>query len=415
MGKYRPLNHTFYETKTKYCLFINLIFINKCMKDLFSWRLPPSESDFINLWKSAVFVFDTNFLLDLYRVSQSTAEDFLSILEHLNLKSRIWLPYQVASEFLNRREEVIDSEATSFKKALDALEKWKDEQINFDRLKGWINQAGRIIGSEVAFLFDQQNAYKTAVEEVEKCLKDKIEEISATHFPLNSEEDYILEKILTLFDGKVGNPYSAETLQKLYKEGEERYKQRKPPGFMDAKDKEDKREYGDFILWKQILEFAEQNSRSIILVTGEKKEDWWTKKGGEVVSPHFDLRCEFQEQAKQQFWMYQTQHFLEIAKEKLNIEISPKSIEEANVVAEAEAPEEQTYEETSHLLRQVQTPTIRRFPEMNIPTNDRLRLALQHPTSSKDLLKEFEQAQEDLLKVIQQGLSASLSRNIIGE
>ena len=53
------------------------------MKNLFSWRLKPSEKDLTDLWNSATFVFDTNFLLDLYRVSHSTAKDFLNILEHL--------------------------------------------------------------------------------------------------------------------------------------------------------------------------------------------------------------------------------------------------------------------------------------------------------------------------------------------
>lgn len=53
------------------------------MKKMFFWRLYPSEQEFANLWESATFVFDTNFLLDLYRVSHSTAEDFLRVLESL--------------------------------------------------------------------------------------------------------------------------------------------------------------------------------------------------------------------------------------------------------------------------------------------------------------------------------------------
>ena len=323
---------------------------------MFSWKLKPSEQDFTDLWKSAIFVFDTNFLLDLYRVSYSTAKDFLNILEHL--EGRIWLPYQVASEFLNRREEIIDSEAKSFQKALEALEKWKNEQLSFGYLKGLISQAGRIVSSEVAFLFEQQDDYKKVVEKVEKSFKDKIGELAETHPQLNFENDYILEKLLTLFDGKIGEPFNSETLQKLYKEGEERYKQEKPPGFKDATEKEDERKYGDFILWKQILDFAKSKSCSIVLITGEKKEDWWIKKGGEIVSPHFELRREFKEQVNQLFWMYKTQRFLEIAREKLEIEISPRSIEEANVVAEAEAAEEKSYEEISQVLQQIQTPRI---------------------------------------------------------
>jgi predicted nucleic acid-binding protein len=191
------------------------------MKNLFSWRLPPSESDFADLWENAVFVFDANFLLDLYRVSHSTAKDFLNILEHL--EKRIWLPHQVASEFLNRREEIIDSELKSFQKALTAIEKWKDDELSFNRLKGSINEAGRIVGAEVALLFNQQDAYKAAIEEVEKCFREKIEELEKSHSLLNAEEDYILNRLLVLFDGKVGKNDSTEVLQEIQKEGVERY------------------------------------------------------------------------------------------------------------------------------------------------------------------------------------------------
>ena len=106
------------------------------MKDLFSWRLEPSEQDFKDLWESATFVFDTNFILDLHRITHPTVKDFLNILEHL--KERIWLPYQVVDEYFNRREEVIESETKSFQKASESLERWKKERLDFSRLKGFL-------------------------------------------------------------------------------------------------------------------------------------------------------------------------------------------------------------------------------------------------------------------------------------
>ncbi|MEG4233820.1 PIN-like domain-containing protein, partial [Microcoleus sp. Pol11C3] len=115
----------------------------------------------------------------------------------------------------------------------------------------------------------------------------------------------------------------------------------KPPGFKDAEEKEDERKYGDFILWKQILEFAKKESRPIIFVTGEKKEDWWVKKNKKIISPHVELRREFHEYVHQPFWMYQTQDFLQIAKDKLMVEIDQKSIEETNAIADIELVDEQ--------------------------------------------------------------------------
>ncbi|OUL34460.1 hypothetical protein BV372_13735 [Nostoc sp. T09] len=322
------------------------------MRNLFSWRLRPSEADFSKLWENAIFVFDTNFLLDLYRVSRSTVEDFLKILEHL--QNRIWLPYQVADEFFRRREEIIDSEAASFHKALSALEKWKSEQHSFSSLRGNLNQAGRIVAAEVAYLFDVQKNYLNAVDEVEKAFREKINELANAHSPLDADKDSILERLLSLFDSKVGEPYDEPTLQSLYKEAEDRYKKLQPPGFMDAKDKKDERKYGDLLLWKQILTFAQKESRPIVFVTGEKKEDWWIKKNGETVAPHIELRREFQEYVKQPFWMYRTQRFLEIAKEKLMLEIDPRSIEETNTIADIELIDEQECETSRQVIENIE-------------------------------------------------------------
>lgn len=307
------------------------------MRNLFSWRLHPPEDYFKDLWENATFVFDTNFLLDLYRVSHDTARDYLRILKHL--EERIWLPYQVAYEFLERREEVIDKEKISFQKALEALDKWKEEQLKFNSLRNQMSQAGRIIGSEVESLFDQQDDYKAAIEKVEQCFNNRIKELSQAHFQTDSDQDFILEDLLNLFNNKTGRSFDEVTLKHLYKEGDERFNQKKPPGFMDVK-KEDNSKYGDWILWRQTIDFAKEKSCSVVIVTSEKKEDWWIKKQGKMVSPHYQLRKEFQETVNQKFWIYHTQNFLKLAEENLGIRIRSQSIEETNLVSESKTNEE---------------------------------------------------------------------------
>ena len=321
------------------------------MRNLFFWRLPPSEADFSRLWEDATFVFDTNFLLDLYRVSHSTAENFLNILQQI--QNRIWLPYQVGDEFFRRREDTIATEVESFQKALSVLKKWKSEQQNFNSLRGSLRQTGRIVSDEVDFLFGDQKHYLDAVDDVEKAFREKIEQITSDHSSLHSDKDSILENLLLLFDSKVGEPFNEQILPNLYKEADDRYKRSKPPGFMDA-NKEDGRKYGDFILWKQILEFAKKESRPIIFVTGEKKEDWWIKKNGKIISPHVELRREFNEYVHQPFWMYQTQDFLQIAKDKLMVEIDQKSIEETNAIADIELVDDQDNDTLRQAIEQIQ-------------------------------------------------------------
>jgi predicted nucleic acid-binding protein len=316
--------------------------IQESMRNLFSWRLRPSEAEFSEIWNNAIFVFDTNVLLDLYRASQTTVDDFLNLIEQI--KDRIWLPYQVANEFLERREEIIESEAASFQKALKELEKWKSEQTNFNSLRGYLSQVGRIVSSEVEFLFDEQNNFIDSLNEVEKKFREKIEEVAHSHSQLDVNKDKILERLLSLFDSKVGNAYDESTLQKLYEEGNKRYQQSIPPGYKDA-GKNGERQYGDFIVWKQILDFAKKESHPIIFITGEKKEDWWNRKDGKILSPRVELRREFLDFTKQLFWIYQTKHFLEMARERLMIEINQQSIEETDAIAEANAFEEQALAE----------------------------------------------------------------------
>ena len=372
------------------------------MRNLFFWRPPPSEADFSRLWEDATFVFDTNFLLDLYRVSHSTAENFLNILQQI--KNRIWLPYQVADEFLRRREEIISSEVESFQKALSAVEKWKSEQQNFNSLRGYLSQTGRIVSAEVNFLFDDQKHYLDAVDAVEKAFREKIEQIASDHSSLHSDKDSILEKLLLLFDdSKVGEPFNEEILPILYKEADDRYKREKPPGFMDAKEKEDERKYGDFILWKQILEFAKKESRPIVFVTGEKKVDWWIKKNGKIISPHVELRREFHEYVHQPFWMYQTQDFLQIAKDKLMVEIDPKSIEETNAIADIELVDEQDNDTLRQAIEQIQisNSVMHSLDQMKMRNSELMKAVAQivKPNSVQQLIDEQMKAVAQIVKL----------------
>ena len=96
---------------------------------------------------------------------------------------------------------------------------------------------------------------------------------------------------MTLFKSKVGNPYSKETYEQLENEGKERYKNNIPPGYKDSIKKENK--YGDYIIWKEIIQFSKEHKKNIIFVTDDKKEDWWNIIHGETIGIRVELRKEF--------------------------------------------------------------------------------------------------------------------------
>ena len=300
------------------------------MRKKFFWKIQPDQEHFEKLWEEAIFVFDTNILLDMYRAKKSTFNDIKKVLNKIS--DSIWLPYNVGDEYLNNRESTIQSEHSSFEDAIKCLEEWGEERVNFKRLKGKLDQVGRLIPKEIEELYTQQEQYFQEVQNVVQSFKEQIDQIEDDHLPDNEEKDEILEYLLTLFDGKVGEPLTSDDLDAVKKEGKERYENEIPPGYKD-KGKEDN-EYGDLIIWKQILNFAKEKDTSIILVSSDRKEDWWKIDKGVIKSPHPLLRKEFHEETKNNFWMYTLEAFLGYAKEKFNIEISKKSIEESGELSD---------------------------------------------------------------------------------
>ncbi|NEQ35994.1 MAG: hypothetical protein F6K40_06720 [Okeania sp. SIO3I5] len=227
-----------------------------------------------------------------------------------------------------------------------------------------------------------------------------------------ADEDKILEKIDSLFDSKVGKPYDDETLEKLYKEGETRFNKLIPPGFEDKK-KEGNKKYGDFILWKQILDFAKENSLPIIFIIREKKPDWWNKKNGEIISPRIELRREFQENVKQQFWMYTPENFLKCAKEKFQLDINPRSIEETNQIADAESTDKVNMPDTTILSKVIeqQSQLSKNFAETmeNINFN---KVIEQQNQLSKNFAKTMQNINFDQVIEQQNQLSKNISDTI---
>lgn len=79
------------------------------MDELLKIYLPKTESQRKEIWNKAILVFDTNVLLNLYKYSNGTRNEFMTIMERAI--DRLWLPHQVALEFLlNRREKIKDQE-----------------------------------------------------------------------------------------------------------------------------------------------------------------------------------------------------------------------------------------------------------------------------------------------------------------
>lgn len=281
------------------------------MKSKFPGYFKLTEEEINELWENALFVFDANILLNLYRYSDETRDDFFKILE--KIKNRIWIPHQSASEFFDNRLNVISQQEKSYEEAINSLNEIENEFKN-TRQHPFITQ-------KLLKKFSALNKEICAQLNQSKDFHNK-----------RINQDDILDKIESLFNEKVGNEYTKEELTEIYKQGEVRFLDKIPPGYKDANKKDDTskdiRKYGDLIVWKQILDKSRELKKGIILITDDRKEDWWVRFKGKTLNPRPELKKEFKDDTKQSFHMYQSDRFLEFATKYLNEEINANAIEE---------------------------------------------------------------------------------------
>lgn len=166
------------------------------MRNAIKEFIEPSDYEKHNLWENAIFVFDTNVLLNLYRYSAKTRNSLLDAFE--SFKDRIWIPYQVAYEYMNKRCEVIYETVQryeQFKKEIDAFTSKAIETLR-------LTQSDEEVSELKRYLFKWLDSNK-----------------DRNLLVLSAEQDEILNKILTIFEGRVGEKVSDDELLAIKEEG----------------------------------------------------------------------------------------------------------------------------------------------------------------------------------------------------
>ena len=283
------------------------------MRDLFTAYYKPTEQEFKELWDTCIFAFDANVLLNIYRYSQATREAFLNVLRLL--KDRVWLPYQAAYEYQENRLNVLSEQF----KAYDDIPKRLESAL------------AAIKGSYFRHPFIDVSQVTSSLEKTIGEIKSSLDKARAAH-PDLTESDELREALTEIFDGKVGEPYKEDVLNKIYQEGEKRFQKQMPPGYKDSS-KDGNRKYGDLILWHQLKEHAKSAGKPIILITDDRKEDWWQEHSGKTVGPRPELVQEMKSEANVNFYMYQSDRFIGYAQKFLGL-AGDKALEEVRDVRE---------------------------------------------------------------------------------
>lgn len=292
------------------------------MRKKFTEYYRPQNDEFAEKFKKCVFSFDTNVLLNLYRYTQESRNELIKFLQVV--KDRVWLTHQAGIEYQRRRVDVF----------LNQLK-------TYDDLGGIINEAiDKINKLRRSSLF----AINTLIDNIEQDLRDIINTLEEKKElkPDLMTGDPIFQSLTELFDGKVGDPYQPERYNEIYNEGKERYQAKTPPGYKDSKsDPKDINQYGDLVLWFQLLDYAKNEERPIIFITDDAKEDWWRIEHGEKLGPRPELIREFISKTGENKWLYlySTEQLLKHAKEYLKTNITEELIKEAERIDQHDVEE----------------------------------------------------------------------------
>lgn len=288
-------------------------------------------SDAANLkviWERCLFVLDANVLLSLYRYSDDTRSELVEIFNLLG--DRVWVPNQVASEYLMNRVGVINQQVKIYDEAIKNVEELK---------RSFENPRQHPFVKEVTFR-ELGASFDKVVFELNENKKTYLGRI---------ESDDVKAELEKLLDGRVGAPLTAEKIKDVLSTGQDRYSQKIPPGYKDAKKGGDSdvvadrlKPYGDYIVWRQTLDKAKAEGVPVVFVTGDKKEDWWTIFSGSPIEPHPQLVEEFVKEVGHGFFMYLPEKFMERANEYLNRATSQRAVDEIVDVRSEELVENST-------------------------------------------------------------------------
>ena len=291
------------------------------MKELFPGYYKRNIKEIEELWKTAIFVFDTNLLTSLYKHSKETRDAILDQIEIL--KDRIILPYHAAYEFNKNRYKVIF-----------------DQQALFDTFIKNIN----IVENEIKSVTKHPFLSKELSEEA-FTLFDKLKEqvnIEKTFFIEIFKNDIIYDKISDLFFGKISEKFSDEIIEKIHEEGEKRYAAKIPPGYKDEKKVENK--FGDLIIWKHIIEIGKKApEKGIIFISDDRKEDWIWSVNGKDIGARPELAEEISKEANSNFSLLDVLSFIKLGGKFSDTQPSVKAINEIEAFKNQELLEEKRY------------------------------------------------------------------------
>jgi len=282
------------------------------------YTLPTREVEKL-AFTAGLIVLDTNVLLNVYRFAPSSRDQLLAVIGQL--RERIWIPHQVGLEFYRRRLKVMAEMRSSYGMLHEQVMK-ANEKL-YQEVSQQINQlANRVLlHDEKTELLGLLESALTPLTQAIAALKDK-HELEGSY-----ADDPTLRKLEALLEGRIGDPFPDEELEAEKIEARRRVDAEEPPGYRDAAKDEP---HGDYFVWAQTLAEAKKiQCPVVLLVTDDKKDDWYQRVNGQPLGARPELAREAQAVAGCQLVLLDAGDFLKRSKEYVAADVSAETIREA--------------------------------------------------------------------------------------
>ncbi len=264
-------------------------------------------------------VLDTNVLLLPYTTGSASLKDIEKIYCKLQLKGRLFVPTQVAREFVrNRTKKIADILGSISAKRSSAQ---GPSQISYPLITD-LAEYGDVLAKATAYR-DSIRAYQDALGSLADVVKswgwdDPVSKIYRKTFSKKTLEDHGLGKEAVLAELKYRTLHD------------------RPPGYKDSK--KDDGGVGDIAIWLTILAIAKRRKKPLIFVTGEEKSDWHYRADNQAFLPRFELVDEYrQASAGEAFHIVSLSRFLELF-DASDVVISEVRDQEQNEIVSESTP-----------------------------------------------------------------------------
>ncbi|MDU1912588.1 PIN-like domain-containing protein [Fusobacterium sp.] len=281
-------------------------------------------------FKTSKIVFDTNILLDIYLYPEKDRKKIFNLLKRIEIKERLFMPYQVLFEFSKNRNKMIKKlekykngigcEDNKNGEVIDKIIKFSQEGISKTEKITW-NRIDLLGRDNLDCLNKNENivkkldtcfeSYKEKIKVIHKEVEEEIKDIfkGVEKEDISLENDPILKELFKIFENKIGEECTAENYISIQMEGLKRITRNVPfPGSEDLKTKKDN-EFGDFFIWKEIKSIND----NVIFVSEEKKEDWIEKTIPNTLK--IALKEEHKEATSKEIYLIRFKDFIDKASE----------------------------------------------------------------------------------------------------